>query len=1603
VIVMAGNIKHLAFGVCATLVLLGASVVMASAATECVEEGESIQEAVSEPMSCYHTAISSHHISDRAIGECGRCLAHKNHISFYKNSISKQKRDKQNIRATRIEKSNYTLSLHGDLRLLWGYVNDEKAAWVDCVSLGDVNGDDIADVLVSDCCDDDYYKDVFITNCDSESKLFVMSGKDGSTIWSRNYSAGTWIEMDEIDDVNGDGINEAVVCWDGYDWDTNITIELLSGSNGNSIWSKKIEGDYYTWVYGTLGDLTGDGIEDILIESEKGDGLDASVLHALDSKDGSKLWGITFSGYLEYGCYYAWGDLTGDGINDFAISSYARINNTGELSVIKGSDGSVVWHRSFIGEMGWHITWNDFDEDGISDVGIVNHDANNKTGKATIFKGTDGSVVWTRLYDHVPWMILDDCSDINTDGIRDLCLEFQNTEVQVLSGKDGSLIWKKEIGAHAVKFDDLNEDGVEDILLISSMEIVSNKYLYEVTIISGIDGSKIWKNSFLLGVEIEIPESERYGWGYGWSTGSAGADLNGDGIVDPLLGIDCHCNYRDEHASIDCEYSANKLIVINGRDGSEIGYVKYIADEDAWWNAWMTEEDFNGDGINDILLETMNGVYLLTVSETPSVTHPKNIAIRVPLVITVSASKESKITIDIGGITQTKIGKDLKFMIDTNDFEIGTLPLVVKSDSIECYRSNIMFYDPETIQIMVKELDALDNAANSELLQISGIPANCTSVLLKDVLLDHAGEKVGAVIGGVVKNFRARLDRKFGKWMRNFGDELMEQGATQDEVDMLTHSTDGVIGTIEDQAENRLNEEKDNMVDQVIDETVMLIKAPMKHAIFEIFCNESKMMMDDRTQHLKNDVQEPTEEQLEDAKRLIRIGRAAINNTDDEMIYSLDLKLTKVEPTINHFEERFELSRNPNGLDIPGLGFAIDPRDFLDISFGAGESLLTVPVHLGWMPATPYDEGIHISVIPVVGIIVAIKKIIVATDALVEASSYIILGGTFSSTPLLVGEINEEHADTINAVRDVLDGQKSYNQVSAMELNGGKLTVPPTDLAILSPDGRILEFEHIKDRSEMAFPSGEYKVVAFSAEPQAIEIRSEEHLQDDVTINARSEKDRYQLGETVNINMVIENNLDQEIDNAMLFMKVTPENNSVFTDLVSLSSNSSVDLHFNITAKCEGVHSIDTYLTMFDSILASDSASFIVGIGDFEGADLRVSYDEYYSSNNVKFDITVNNTGTINLNPILHLGEQNISLGELQVDQSITEVVELPLKDPGRYSYVLKVVDNGKVLDTETISFVVRAEDVLFASVNTDHVLYGTSEEVRVTAKVENITFDAVDVPVCPGIITPSGDFISTDRFTPEETGTYTVKAIPVAEGCVVHEDEIFFVVGEQSDLMLEISGNLTYDKTSNLMIKVKTDSGGEVTGARVVIGDVTQLTDSNGEIDFVIDPTDDTISVKAEKIGFNPDLEILKVNQPPIAYFTVTPENPIVNHPTTFNALPSHDMDGNITTYMWNFSDETTTTTKNPVITHSYTSASTYNVTLTVTDDDGLTSTISKIVTAGICGDLDHDGEISSADAAIALQIAVSGVWDAGADVNGDGYVTSLDVLMILQTAAGM
>lgn len=74
--------------------------------------------------------------------------------------------------------------------------------------------------------------------------------------------------------------------------------------------------------------------------------------------------------------------------------------------------------------------------------------------------------------------------------------------------------------------------------------------------------------------------------------------------------------------------------------------------------------------------------------------------------------------------------------------------------------------------------------------------------------------------------------------------------------------------------------------------------------------------------------------------------------------------------------------------------------------------------------------------------------------------------------------------------------------------------------------------------------------------------------------------------------------------------------------------------------------------------------------------------------------------------------------------------------------------------------------------------------------------------------------------------------------------------------------------------------------------------------------------------------------NQPPVAAFTYSPTSPNVGQTVHFNGSGSHDPDGSIVSYSWNFGDGHTAS--GVAVSHSYSHAGTYTVRLTVTDNNG-------------------------------------------------------------------
>src|SRR5688500_6148049 len=84
----------------------------------------------------------------------------------------------------------------------------------------------------------------------------------------------------------------------------------------------------------------------------------------------------------------------------------------------------------------------------------------------------------------------------------------------------------------------------------------------------------------------------------------------------------------------------------------------------------------------------------------------------------------------------------------------------------------------------------------------------------------------------------------------------------------------------------------------------------------------------------------------------------------------------------------------------------------------------------------------------------------------------------------------------------------------------------------------------------------------------------------------------------------------------------------------------------------------------------------------------------------------------------------------------------------------------------------------------------------------------------------------------------------------------------------------------------------------------------------------------------------ILPPNGAPVADFFFSPSSPREDDDVFFDASASFDNDGRIVSYRWNFGDGRSETTSEPTARHHYGLAGTYGVTLTVTDDRGITGT---------------------------------------------------------------
>jgi len=208
-----------------------------------------------------------------------------------------------------------------------------------------------------------------------------------------------------------------------------------------------------------------------------------------------------------------------------------------------------------------------------------------------------------------------------------------------------------------------------------------------------------------------------------------------------------------------------------------------------------------------------------------------------------------------------------------------------------------------------------------------------------------------------------------------------------------------------------------------------------------------------------------------------------------------------------------------------------------------------------------------------------------------------------------------------------------------------------------------------------------------------------------------------------------------------------------------------------------------------------------------------------------------------------------------------------------------------------------------------------------------------------------AGDYIVTltvtdnDGATDEFTSTVTVTSPPPNVAPVAS-----FTKSAET---VDVGKTISFDGSTS------SDSDGTIVNYSWAFGDGTTATgvtanhvySAAGTYTVTLTVTDDGESTDSTTSTISITTPVVP-NQSPVAFFTESAQTVSSGENVHFDASDSSDSDGTIVSYSWDFGDEMTAT--GVTAEHAYSAEGTYTVTLTVTDDNGASSSVSAEMTVG-------------------------------------------------------
>lgn len=359
------------------------------------------------------------------------------------------------------------------------------------------------------------------------------------------------VAVGTLGDINGDGFADVLVgarYADIGSFTDAGSVSVFSGADGTELLHLNGDGagDWFGVSVAGIGDINGDGFPEFIVGAQfakRENGVQSGAAYVYSGSDGSRLYllrGDVADG--RFGVAVAGGrDVDGDGIPDFVVGAYTE----GAAYVFSGSNGGQIARLSGTG-----ATWYGFAVSLLPDVNgdglgeIVVSAPKNDAGSVYVYSGATRTLLYALNGENAgDWFgfAIAAAGDLNGDQKSELLVGAREASpsgrtnagsVYDYEGKNGNLLRRLDganardaFGTSVSAVGDVNRDGTNDFLVGARFALnASNQPTGAAFIFSGSDGSQITK----------VNGAVSQDW-FGGSVSAVG-DINGDGWTEWVVG-----------------------------------------------------------------------------------------------------------------------------------------------------------------------------------------------------------------------------------------------------------------------------------------------------------------------------------------------------------------------------------------------------------------------------------------------------------------------------------------------------------------------------------------------------------------------------------------------------------------------------------------------------------------------------------------------------------------------------------------------------------------------------------------------------------------------------------------------------------------------------------------------------------------------------------------------------------------------------------------------------------------------------------------------------------------------------------------------------------